>query len=658
MKAKLLALASLASLFFLNGCNCIGDKDTILARIDKEKVYQEDYQLLLKNEGFPKEDKGKFLYDNLYSRAALVSRAVSEYPELEQEWESAYKDLKPRILTMVYQRFYVMECLKYDDESLRQHYDMNRALFDSDSTAGFYSVRGNVAESYYVSKNQEKWQAYLAENLSKGSKDTLVLQKRFAGEYREHLRDSISTLVRENKNIVVNEIPKPEPKAYYDSHKDAFMTVPGYELYHIQGTNKDALASLFETTPSLDVFKQKAAAVSQNALTAKDSGYVGVVKQDFALPYDIGMVPNLSQELKDREAGYVTPVLQDSKGLFHLFYLAAQVPSKLKPFERVQAGIVAGIKSGEYFDVDSSFVLISKNGKPLFTEKDLLRFNEEYARTRLNKFSHDRMVRMWTEFLNYEDLAEKDRLNHSWEFRAIVRDTRWDYIVKNYSLKARNVKQLTESIVPENLYKYEYYMGYRLSTFGKSLEQSVPETFSRIRSEYNKNWIGRKSAEAYEAATVHIYNMDTPEYKPELVADVLLKKADSLFKANNRSAAIETYRKLQMAYADVDSLLEKATYEMALAQSENEDFKSAEAGYYAFYSIWPESPNAEKAMFSRGFILNENLGMNTRAQVVLEEFLQKYPNSELKESAQWLVDNIKSNGKLADDLMKKIEAEE
>ena len=152
--------------------------------------------------------------------------------------------------------------------------------------------------------------------------------------------------------------------------------------------------------------------------------------------------------------------------------------------------------------------------------------------------------------------------------------------------------------------------------------------------------------------------MDTPEYKPELVADVLLKKADSLFKANNRSAAIETYRKLQMAYADVDSLLEKATYEMALAQSENEDFKSAEAGYYAFYSIWPESPNAEKAMFSRGFILNENLGMNTRAQVVLEEFLQKYPNSELKESAQWLVDNIKSNGKLADDLMKKIEAEE
>ena len=181
MKAKLLALASLASLFILNGCNGIGDKDSILARINKEKVYQEDYQLLLKNEGAPKEDLGKYLYDNLYSRAALVSRAVSEYPNLEQEWEAAYKDLKPRILTMVYQRFYVMECLMFDDESLRQHYDMNRSLFDSDSSSGFYSVRARVAESYYASKNPEKWQAYVAGN---SNVDSLALKKRFADEYR------------------------------------------------------------------------------------------------------------------------------------------------------------------------------------------------------------------------------------------------------------------------------------------------------------------------------------------------------------------------------------------------------------------------------------------------------------------------------------------
>ena len=44
MKAKLLALASLASLFVLNGCNGIGDKDSILARINKEKVFVRRYE--------------------------------------------------------------------------------------------------------------------------------------------------------------------------------------------------------------------------------------------------------------------------------------------------------------------------------------------------------------------------------------------------------------------------------------------------------------------------------------------------------------------------------------------------------------------------------------------------------------------------------------
>ncbi|MBR4559412.1 MAG: peptidyl-prolyl cis-trans isomerase [Fibrobacter sp.] len=650
MKAKLLALASLASLFVLNGCNCIGDKDTILARIDKENVYQEDYQLLLKNGEEVGKDKGKFLYDNLYSRAALTSRALSEYPELKQEWEDAYKDLEPRILTMVYQRFYVMECLMYSDEDLRRYYDANKSLFAEDSVSDYYALRKKIAESYYIFKNQEQWNAYLKEHAA--PTDTMALRGRFVETYRQQLRDSVSKQVEEHRLVVVNEIPKVDARAYYERHKDSYMTVPGYVVYHIQGSNPDSLAKLFEENVSLDQFKQLAVASSQNAKTAADSGYVGFVKQDFALPYGIGIVPELAATLEGKKPGFVTPALKASQGnVYHRFYLVSQEPSKLKPFERVQTSIENGLNAGELFDVDSSFVLISKNGNPLFTEKDLLRYNQEYGRMRLNKAMHDRLTSMWAGIFTYAELAVQARLNHSWEFRAIARDTRWDYILKQYSSKKNDS-------IPENLYKYEYYMGYRLQSFGKNLEDCIPEIQSRISMNFKKKQNARRAAEAYSSATVHLYNPEVVEYKPEMLADVLLKEADSLYKADNRTAALEKYRDLQVAYADVDSLLEKATYEMALIQSENNESKQAEAGYYAYYSIWPEKPNAEKAMFSRGFILNEELGMNTRAQVVLEEFLKKYPNSELKESAQWLVDNIKSNGKLADELMKKIEAEE
>ena len=650
MKAKLLALASLASLFLLNGCNGIGDKDTLLARIDKEKVYQEDYQLLLKNELSPKEDMGKFLYDNLYSRAALVSRALSENPELNQEWDEAYKDLEPRILTMVYQRFYVMECLMHSDEELRRYYDANKSLFAEDSVSDYYSLRKKIAESYHIFKNQEQWNAFVKERA--GTTDTMALRSMFVDAYRQQLRDSISKDVEEKRLVEVHEVPQVDSRVYYERHKDSFMTVPGYVVYHIQGSNPDSLAELFDENVSLEKFKQFAVAFSKNAKTAADSGYVGFVKQNFALPYGIGFVPELAASLEKKNSGYVTPVLKaERENVFHRFYLVSQEPSKVKPFERVQAGIETGLRSGEIYEVDSSFVLISKDGKPLFTEKDLLRYNRDFRRMTLNKSMHDHLTSMWAGIFTYANLALQARLNHSWEFRSIVRDTRWDYILKQYSLKKNDS-------IPENLYKYEYYMGYRLQSFAKSLEDCIPEIQARIRSTYNKKLNARRAAEAYSSATVHLYNPEVAEYKPEMLSDILLKEADSLYKVDNRTAAYEKYHDLQIAYANVDSLFEKATYEMALIQSENNEFKQAEAGYYAFYTIWPESPNAEKAMFSRAFILNENLGMNTRAQAVLEEFLQKYPNSELRESAQWLLDNIKSNGKLADELMKKIEAEE
>ena len=161
-----------------------------------------------------------------------------------------------------------------------------------------------------------------------------------------------------------------------------------------------------------------------------------------------------------------------------------------------------------------------------------------------------------------------------------------------------------------------------------------------------------------EKADVHLYDTRIAEFKPYKTADKLIARADSLYQAGKKSDVYYAYRDVMYAYAENDSLFERVAYEMAQVQGENEEFMDAEGEYYAFYTMWPNSVNAEKAMFSRGFMLNENLGWNDKALKVLEEFLQKYPNSELKESAQWLVDNIKSDGKLADDLMKKIEAEE
>ena len=133
--------------------------------------------------------------------------------------------------------------------------------------------------------------------------------------------------------------------------------------------------------------------------------------------------------------------------------------------------------------------------------------------------------------------------------------------------------------------------------------------------------------------------------------------ADSLAKAHNYNGAIDQWKEIRFFYPENDSLFAKATLQIAQLETESEKFAPAEAEYNAFLNMWPDSPETEKALFSRGFILNENLHKDTLALQVLEDFQKRFPNSELKESVDWLVNNIKSGGKLAEDLMKKIEAE-
>jgi hypothetical protein len=530
-------------------------------------------------------------------------------------------------------------------------------------------------------------------------KDTLKLEnpseeehlkqkKDYAGMHRRALRQEMSENVLEKAHIGLQEVTAVDAKAYYNKHKDEFMTVPGYELYHVQGDSAK-LANLFAETPTLEQFKAAAYTNSSNQKTAKDSGYVGHVKQNYALPYGIGMVNDLSAALEGKEPGFVTPVIRanDMKN-FHRFYLAAVDPAKLKTYDRVGAGIEAGVKAGTYFDVDSSTVLITVAGKPVFTEADLLRFNDAYFHRALSQQIHQRMVQMIAETFAYAELAKEAKLNHSWEYRALYRFNRLEFLSSRYidkklfgkdipedSLKAfydrvgkyvhpgytyEQAKDLLHkmALFPENMYKHDYYMCYRVFYAGKTYEQSMGEIYNKLVGEYTGTKTGRFAAEAYEKADVHLYDTGIAEFKPYKTADKLMARADSLYQAGKKSDAYYAYRDVMYGYAEDDSLFERVAYEMAQIQGENEEYMDAEGEYYAFYTMWPNSPNAEKAMFSRGFMLNENLGWNDKALGVLEEFLQKYPNSELKESAQWLIDNIKSNGKLADDLMKKIEAEE
>lgn len=676
---KVAVCAAAAAL--LSGCNGVGAKDSLLARINDENVYKEDLMLLEINSG-KDASWNKDVYEKLYARAAIASYAQKEYPEIEKDWENYFKDIDARILTNVYQRFFVDECMMYTDSELRRFYDANRHLFPADSSGEYMKVRSKVAGEYYVFKNAEKF----AEYISNSEGDTASSKRRFIENQRLSLREAASGEILERGHLSIPALPPVDVKAYYESHKEQYKTVPGYVLYHVQMSDSAALASLFGESVTLEQFKAIAAKSSKNKLTAKDSGYVGYVKHEYPLPAGIGSVTGLGDNLSDKSVGYVTPVLRSTgESVFQRFFLAENVASQVKPFERAEAAVKADVANGVMPEVDSDFAVILKDGKPVFTEGELVEFNKKYFGNRkLTTKSHERIARMVAETLAYASFAMDYKLDHTWEYRALVRTTRWDYIFDHYIGRKMGVGSVSEDSLKsffarirthiradldyegvkeevgkmatfsKNVYNHEYLTGYSMVYKGKTFEQSITNIHTQ-RSPIVQEYLGRRySAECYLKASNHFYGDDAPQYVPNYTVDGLMARADSLYKAGKPMDAFYAYRDVMYSYPENDSLFQLSTYMMAQTQSDAEIYGDAEAEYYAFYRMWPDNENAEKAMFSRGFILNENLKMDSLALEVFHEFMQKYPNSELKESADWLVKNIESNGKLTEELLQKI----
>ncbi|MCW5920597.1 MAG: hypothetical protein KIS71_12520, partial [Bacteroidetes bacterium] len=67
---------------------------------------------------------------------------------------------------------------------------------------------------------------------------------------------------------------------------------------------------------------------------------------------------------------------------------------------------------------------------------------------------------------------------------------------------------------------------------------------------------------------------------------------------------------------------------------------------------YPKSNRAAYSLFLQGYISENNLEDTLSARKYYNEFLEKYPNNEMAESARFSILNL---GKSAEDVMKKID---
>ncbi|WP_295860574.1 peptidyl-prolyl cis-trans isomerase [uncultured Fibrobacter sp.] len=689
MKKNVLALLALGALLF-TGCNAIGDKDTIIGRVNGESIYQEDIDLMVRLRGeSSKSESMRNAVASLFSRNAIFSAAIERYPEFKEEIKNRSKTIDNYLLTFAFQRFYAMDRLMFSDSELRAYFDAHRSLFAD--TAEYMLVRNVVAEKLFLERNADSLAAFIERSKTDGTLDTSseYLKNTFIRNYREMLANTMGDSLLKAFNLVLVPIVPPTPEEYYEKHKDWFVTEPGFEVYHVEMADSLALAALFYTdSMDLDEFKKIARDNSINKETAANDGYVGKVLEKHVLPYGIGEMGPMFEQFKDKPVGTVSAPIRTFMGeTFHVFYLASVVPSHQKSFEQARAAIKNELEHGINYELDSTYVLATMNGEPVILESDILDVYKANPTMPRNRMYHDRITNSLLQNIAFAQEARKRKVDHSWEYRALLRENGLSYVCDAFENKIKfivnypddTLKAVYDKIgnpahpnmsfessranlsnwldMPRNLLKRKYY--YSLEDYlPDDYETSINRLFSEMEISYRDARWDRVVTEAWGKAKVSLYTDSIFLLPQENSLDSAIAALDSFYREQKLDKVLVGWQGLRDRYPENDTIMKKSTYEIAHVLSEMNDYDHSQREYRSFYSVWPDDPNAEKAMFSRGFILTENMHKDSLALDVLNEFKQKFPKSELVESADWLIENIRSGGQLANDLMKKIEAEE
>jgi TolA-binding protein len=107
---------------------------------------------------------------------------------------------------------------------------------------------------------------------------------------------------------------------------------------------------------------------------------------------------------------------------------------------------------------------------------------------------------------------------------------------------------------------------------------------------------------------------------------------------NDQKNAEEAWKGLLKKYPQYD--LEKEFFDYAQKFQDEGKPLIAVKLYEEILNFLPNSPNREKALFLMGFVYSEQLKDYAKAKGIYEKFIKEYPQSDLKDDAEFLLKNL------------------
>jgi tetratricopeptide (TPR) repeat protein len=518
---------------------------------------------------------------------------------------------------------------------------------------------------------------FLQENPMRVSQISVSNREAVLDSCRRAMMESEMEKLKQLYKVELVKIEPPNAEEYYKENPQEFQTRVGYKLLSASDKDSSALAKKINKISSREDF-------------AKIAQEMPIVKAGHAI-MGIGMLPALEGEISNLGAKRITRILRapDDTSHYYAFYIDSIIAPQLKPYDRAKGLVKAMLESKGDVYLDSSVVLVTMAGNPLITEKEVLALKEKFPPFRRANFSRDMAVKKLLEEILYAKAAKEKGIDKSAEYMAWTRQ-----IIDQAYIKVLNDSLVTKTLgVSEDSLKAAYEAEKNVLFAGKSFDEAKldvaiwvripdisykrefalnsvsysgnPQNWESIKVEaYNriKYWEFRNlqgSVVAHLQKGIPVSVVDTSwglEFMASNFAGVAAQ-AKKQYENRNLQKARSLWETARIMFTESDSVQRAISYELANIYQELGSHSDAVNEYKILANVWPSDPNTYKAYFMQGFVLSEYEKRDSLALIIFEEMLAKFPNSELSEDAKVLVENIKSGGKVLEDLIKKIEAQ-
>ncbi len=135
--------------------------------------------------------------------------------------------------------------------------------------------------------------------------------------------------------------------------------------------------------------------------------------------------------------------------------------------------------------------------------------------------------------------------------------------------------------------------------------------------------------------------------------NALFAEKDHSINPNKAREVITLYRYYAEKFPD-DTISADYLFKAGDVSSGINAFQNSLEFFHIVSEKYPNSSRAGYALFLQGFINENSLGDTASARKYYEEFIQRYPNHEMKESALFSLQHL---GKSAEDIIKDVSVE-